>query len=476
MLSVGDQLSGRYRIESVLGQGGMGAVYLATMESLGNKKVAVKEMELQAAPDRDGEQAVAQFRREATFLAHLDHPNLVKVTDFFSQGGKHYLVMDYVEGETLQESLERRRKPFSWQELKPVARDLVKVLAYLHSRTPPILFRDLKPANIMVDTQGRVKLIDFGIARTANPGLETSTFLKGTGTNGFSPIEQYGTGETTNERSDIYAFGATLYYLLTGKLPPNAVSRVSMGAELVPAGQLNSELPIGMDRALARCLEVRQDRRPESMREVAKMFGRLTTKPATPEQRRRQFEVEHGVYIESTGSNKGSSGFWAAGLAVLGVACVATVSLFIQNVSRQMVTEASAAREIVQKPAPVSRTYQAPTRPPEPVRHVSNRVSAREPRLSPEFESLTADELKQLKEKGYVERVVRRRVEVASPKFTRPDDTVTKMKFSLGERDYPTYQPKQDAVEPSSRRLRRRELRSESNDERSGAPTPRYVF
>jgi serine/threonine protein kinase len=93
-------------------------------------------------------------------------------------------------------------------------------LHYLHTQNPPILFRDLKPSNIMIEESGRLRLIDFGIARTALAGDKTSTFLQGTGTSGFSPIEQYGGVQSTDQRSDIYALGATLYYLLTGKIPP----------------------------------------------------------------------------------------------------------------------------------------------------------------------------------------------------------------------------------------------------------------
>ena len=473
MLSVGVQLSGRYRIEDVLGQGGMGAVYLATMESLGNKKVAVKEMELPSTLDRDSQQAVAQFRREATFLAHLDHPNLVKVTDFFSEGEKHYLVMDYVDGETLQEKLQKRNKPFSWQELKPVARDLVKVLSYLHTRTPPILFRDLKPANIMIDSRGRVKLIDFGIARTANPGLQTSTFLKGTGTNGFSPIEQYGAGETTDQTSDIYAFGATLYYLLTGKLPPSAVSRVSLGTALVPADQLNPNLPLGMEKALARCLEVRQDKRPESMREVAKMFGRLSSRAATAEQRRRQFELEHGVHIHAHQSS--GRGAWAAALAVLGVACVATVSLFVQNVGEQVRGEASAAQELVSKKAPVSRVYAPAPRAAEPVRPaVFSDTPVAETELSPHLKSLTAEEWRQLKERGYVERVVRKRVEKPILSVEKTPSSAARKKFSLGELDYPTYQPRKQAPKSPHEGLKREHLKLRNRA--TGGLPPRYIF
>ena len=121
MLQVGSKLSGRYRIDGVLGQGGMGAVYQGCLESLGNKRVAIKEMEVPFSNEATLQQAVEQFKKEATFLAHLDHPNLVKVTDFFTEGNKHYLVMEHVDGETLQARLERLGRPLEWSELNPCA-------------------------------------------------------------------------------------------------------------------------------------------------------------------------------------------------------------------------------------------------------------------------------------------------------------------------------------------------------------------
>lgn len=265
MLKNGTLLSSRYTIESVLGQGGMGAVYLATMEALGGKKVAVKEMELKGFSADELAQAVQQFKKEASFLANLEHPNLVQVTDFFVEGEKHYLVMAYVTGETLQQKLKRHGRPFNWSQVMPYAEPLVDVLHYLHTQDPPILFRDLKPSNIMIEDSGRLRLIDFGIARTAQAGDRTSTFLQGTGTSGFSPIEQYGGAQSTDQRSDIYSLGATLYYLLTGKLPPDAVARISQGKELIPASKIHPGLPPGIDELLHKALAVRQQDRHATM-------------------------------------------------------------------------------------------------------------------------------------------------------------------------------------------------------------------
>lgn len=269
MTEPGQTLAGRYRIESVLGQGGMGAVYLATMEALGGKKVAIKEMELRGFSERELEAAVKQFQSEARFLANLDHPNLVQVTDFFVEGDKHYLVMAYVAGQTLQQKLRARGRAFPWGQVREWARPLCAVLTYLHSQSPPILFRDLKPSNIMVEDSGRLRLIDFGIARTGQDGERTSTFLQGTGTSGFSPLEQYGGGQSTDHRSDIYSLGATLYQLLTGKVPPDAVSRVSQGVPVQAPSSLVPELPRALDQILLRALAQNKADRQQSVAELA---------------------------------------------------------------------------------------------------------------------------------------------------------------------------------------------------------------
>lgn len=276
MLAPGTLLSSRYRIQSVLGQGGMGAVYLAHMEALGGKKVAVKEMELKGFSSDELEQAVKQFNKEASFLANLDHPNLVPVTDFFIEADKHYLVMSYVKGETLQQRLKAHGRAFTWDQVKVWADPLVEVLHYLHTQNPPILFRDLKPSNIMLEESGRLRLIDFGIARTAQVGDRTSTFLQGTGTSGFSPIEQYGGGQSTDQRSDIYALGATLYYLLTGKIPPDAVARISQGKELRPPSHINPSLPRGVNDLLVKSLAVKQQDRHNSMAEFRREMKAIT--------------------------------------------------------------------------------------------------------------------------------------------------------------------------------------------------------
>lgn len=145
-------------------------------------------------------------------LALLNHPNLPQVTDYFTERGKHYIVMEFVEGETLEDYLDRRGPPVSEAEARGWAAQLCDVLGYLHRQQPPVIFRDLKPANVMLTPDGQLKLIDFGIARFYKPGKQKDTLMMGTP--GFAPPEQYGRGQT-DARSDLFSLGVTLHVLLT---------------------------------------------------------------------------------------------------------------------------------------------------------------------------------------------------------------------------------------------------------------------
>lgn len=218
MLEPDTILQDRYRIAEQLGGGGMGDVYLAYDMRLADKRCAVKQ--LTPNPDLSPEERAEDadlFRREAATLAHLNHPNLPDVSDYFEREDGFYLVMEYVEGETLSQQQGNAPEGLPVDEVLDWALQLCDVLDYLHSQDPPVIFRDLKPANIMITQDGRVKLIDFGIVRLFDPTKGTDTLKMGTA--GYAPPEQYaGQGQTT-PRSDIYAFGVTLHELLTGDDP-----------------------------------------------------------------------------------------------------------------------------------------------------------------------------------------------------------------------------------------------------------------
>lgn len=215
-LSPDTLLDNRYLIVKVLGRGGMGAVYQAKDRRLNNAYVAIKEMSTNAIVS-DLEAATTAFKQEARILQGLKHPALPRISDLFAQGeDRWYLVMDYIEGETL-EAIAKKRGPISEAEVLDWAKQLCEILDYLHNQIPPVIFRDLKPSNIMLTSRGEIKLIDFGIARHFKHGLSSDTIAYGS--IGFSAPEQYGDGRQTDARSDIYSLGATLHYLLTGVDP-----------------------------------------------------------------------------------------------------------------------------------------------------------------------------------------------------------------------------------------------------------------
>jgi len=257
----------RYRIESLLGQGGMGAVYRAWDTTL-DVPVAIKE-NLDASTV-----AQKQFSREANILARLSHPNLPRVTDyFFIPGQGQYLVMDFVDGEDLQSMLDRLGKLPEPQVLSWIAQ-ICEALAYLHSQPNPIIHRDIKPANIRIRPDGHAMLVDFGIAKIYDPHLATTVGAKAV-TPGYSPPEQYG-GGSTDSRSDIYALGATLYHLLTGEAPPESVQRMVKQVPLPPPHQYNERITPEVEQAILKSVEIATDRRFQTVDE----FRRALTTPA----------------------------------------------------------------------------------------------------------------------------------------------------------------------------------------------------
>jgi len=222
-LAVGQLLQNRYCILRLLGQGGMGAVYLAEDTRLGRQRAVKENIPDPYANPQVLAQMRQQFQVEARILAALDHPNLPKVYDFFSDAGNEYMVMEYVEGDNLAALLQRQGGPLPERPVLLWADQVLDALEELHGQQPrPIIHRDIKPANIILTTKGRIKLVDFGLVKLfdpSNPG--TATAMKGMGTPEYAPLEQYGKGAGhTDARSDIYSLGATLYHLLTGVSPP----------------------------------------------------------------------------------------------------------------------------------------------------------------------------------------------------------------------------------------------------------------
>jgi serine/threonine protein kinase len=214
MLNAGDQILGPYLVVKTLGEGASGCIYLVRdLRYPGAVFRALKELPGDAA-DRQADREINDlFERETDILGSLNHPGLPKLTDSFSLGSSRCIVMEYIEGETLQDIIMRRRHSFTPEEVIPWALQIARILAYLHGQGPcPVIFRDLKPSNIMLTAGGRIKLIDFGIARYFRSYKSRDTYFMGTP--GFAAPEQYGRAQS-DARSDIFAFGATLYHLLT---------------------------------------------------------------------------------------------------------------------------------------------------------------------------------------------------------------------------------------------------------------------
>jgi serine/threonine-protein kinase len=232
-LAEGTVLESRYRVDVLLGEGGMGAVYRAWDTRL-DCYVALKENTLSMSPA-----SAEQFIREAKTLARLRHPNLPRVSDYFVlPNGAQYLVMEYVEGEDLAQ-LVARYGPLDEVRALAWIEQVCDALVYLHSQSPPLIHRDVKPANIKISPQGKVMLVDFGIVKVGNAQMRTATGAVSV-TPGYSPPEQYGAGGT-DVPSDIYALGATLYTLVTGETPPESVQRAVGTVQLViPAARVAS--------------------------------------------------------------------------------------------------------------------------------------------------------------------------------------------------------------------------------------------
>ncbi len=269
-LKAGEVLRGRYKINRIIGRGGMGSIYLSDDLRLEGRKCALKEVEHdRSLPSAMIKEAREQFLREATVLARLDHPNLPKVSDFFSIGNRDYLVMDFVPGKDLRTIMLEARQAETFipeAEVLNWAAQLADALAYLHRQDPPIVHRDIKPSNLKLTPSGLLKLVDFGLVKLLSSGEVTITILQGQGTALYTPLEQYGgNGTHTDVRSDIYSFGATLYHLLTNQPPLDARERFLNPEALVLLRQINPDISLRTERAILWAMNLHPDQRPETI-------------------------------------------------------------------------------------------------------------------------------------------------------------------------------------------------------------------
>jgi len=287
-LKAGEVLRNRYKIQRIIGQGGMGCIYLADDVRLIGRQCALKEVENdRSLPPEMLREARDQFLREATVLARLDHPNLPKVSDFFSVGNRDYLVMDFVPGKDLRTLMLEAKQASTFLPEADVlnwAGQLCDALIYLHSQEPPILHRDIKPSNLKLTPSGLLKLVDFGLVKVLAPGEITITILQGQGTALYTPLEQYG-GDSghTDVRSDLYAFASTLYHLLTNQPPAGARERFLDPNNLTPIRQINSSISQRTERTVLWAMSLHPDERPKTVEEFREnLLGDQITLPRPP--------------------------------------------------------------------------------------------------------------------------------------------------------------------------------------------------
>ncbi len=272
-LERGTLLHKRYRIVEILGQGGMGSVYRAMDENLG-VEVALKENLFTT------DEYSRQFRLEAVILANLRHPNLPRVTDHFVIGEQgQYLVMDYIEGEDLRQRMERLGY-IPEEEAIQIGAAICDALAYLHSRKPPIIHRDVKPGNVKITPDGHIFLVDFGLAKVVQGSQATTTGARAM-TPGYSPPEQYGTART-DARTDIYSLGATLYAALCGIIPEDGLARAMDNAQLTPLRKRNAKVSRRLAAAIEKSMAVYPEERFQTAEEFKKALLSASTKTLNP--------------------------------------------------------------------------------------------------------------------------------------------------------------------------------------------------
>jgi len=270
-LQPGDLLAGRYRIQGVIGRGGMSAVYRARDMHFPNivKLVAVKEMLNTAADPQTRETIMRNFQREAHILAGLSHPSIPHIYDFFSEGDHAYLVLEYIPGKNLETILNETQGFLPEKQVVEWAIELCDVLHYLHTRQPPVVFRDMKPANVMITPSGRLVLVDFGIAKLFQLG-QKGTMI---GTEGYAAPEQY-RGEAPPS-VDIYALGATLHHLLT-KRDPRAEPPFSFHER--PIRSINPNVSPELEAIVNRALAYNPEERFQSAKEMKEALLNIARK------------------------------------------------------------------------------------------------------------------------------------------------------------------------------------------------------
>jgi serine/threonine protein kinase len=271
MIEAGKVLQGRYRVDKQIGQGGMGAVFIATDERFGST-VAIKETFFTDDKFRKA------FEREARLLNSLRHPALPRVSDHFIEGNGQFIVMEFIDGDDLSEQLESEGKVFAVEDVMGWAVQLLDALEYLHSQEMPVIHRDIKPQNLKLNSRGQIILLDFGLAKGNTTNAESATAAKSVFgySRNYASLEQIqGTG--TDPRSDLYSLAATLYHLLTGVPPADALTRAmnvlsDKPDPLIEANHIRAEIPAGVSRILYEAMALNAEQRPATAKAMRAML------------------------------------------------------------------------------------------------------------------------------------------------------------------------------------------------------------
>jgi serine/threonine protein kinase len=278
-LEPGSVLHGRYKVAAKVGQGAMAEVFSGVDQQSG-RRVAIKQMGLYVDSDEEKQLAIAQFEHEAQLLHSLQHPNIPRVYEWFEDGHERFLIMDFVDGEVLSRKVDIVTQRDAAPTLLPSpvqvvdwALQLTEALVYLHGQRPkPIIYKDLKPDNLMVTPEGRIMLLDFGIAKGRDEKGQYKTILKGMVTPGYGAPEQY-SGVATDPRTDLYGLGATMYALLTGHIPPAAIDRheaiyARQRDPLLAVRQYNPAVSPALEILVMRLLALKREHRLASAEQV----------------------------------------------------------------------------------------------------------------------------------------------------------------------------------------------------------------
>lgn len=398
-------LKQRYRILEQIGAGGFAAVYKAEDTQFGNRIVAVKEMSQSGMSQKEVKEAADSFERETLMLAGLQHQNLPRIYDHFYDNGHWYLVMDFIEGETLEDRLKKTVGGYlRLEETLQIGIQLCTVLYYLHTRKPPIIFRDLKPSNVMLTPDGHIYLIDFGIARLFKPEKAKDTVALGS--LGYAAPEQYGKAQTTIQ-SDIYSLGALLHQLLSGNDPTaNTPTLFDFPALRLP-GQPN---PVRLETLINRMVDKVASQRPDSMLEVKKelqqivieqttggiaSFSRESRTLSTYPEERATIPVAYGSVTEYSRQRRKPAGITAGkvfGLVILAVIISAVATHFLQSSSHVPLASLptpTTAPTVAPTPTPSPTPFPTPSPTPSPtptpapvVYHFSVNVAQESPGLN----------------------------------------------------------------------------------------------